>query len=81
MTQLTVADSVIVFQPEGRPVAILTPCECGLTLQQIGKKDVPAGLPFWIVDAADIPTDTTYRNAWTLDVQAMGSPDGVGGQK
>lgn len=79
MTQLTVADSVIVFQPEGRPVAILTPCECGLTLQQIGEKDVPAGMPFWIVPAAELPADETYRDAWRLDPGALGSPSGVGG--
>lgn len=69
----------LVYQLPGSPAAILTPCECGLTLQQIGQKDVPAGVPFWIVDAADIPSDRTYREAWELDVDAMGAPDGVGG--
>lgn len=30
----------------------------------IAAKDVPAGKPFEIVDAADIPADRTFRNAW-----------------
>jgi len=30
----------------------------------IAQKDVPEGKPYEIVDAADIPTDRTFRNAW-----------------
>jgi hypothetical protein len=30
-------------------------------------KDIPAGKPYRIVDAADIPADRTFRNAWTAD--------------
>lgn len=70
----------IVYQLDGQPVAVLIPCECGLTLEQIGKKDVPVGVPFWIVDADTIPADRTFRDAWELDVEAMGEPDGVGGE-
>jgi hypothetical protein len=55
---------IIYPTPEGG-VAILTPNpDCGLTLEQIAAKDVPAGVPFRIVDAADIPSDRTFRNAW-----------------
>lgn len=72
-------NKVILFQPEGGIVSIMTPCECGLTIAEIGQKDVPAGLPFWIVDASDLPADRSMRNAWTLDAEAMGDPDGVGG--
>ena len=70
----------IVFQLPGRPVTILIPCECGLTVEQIGKKDVPAGVPFWIVEAATIPADRTFRDAWELDVSSMGEPSGFGGE-
>ena len=69
----------IVYQLPEQPVAILIPCECGLTLEQIGKKDVPAGVPFWIVEASDIPADRSLRGAWELDVASMGEPCGVGG--
>lgn len=68
----------IVYQLPEQPVAILIPCECGLTLQQIGQKDVPAGVLFWIVDADTIPTERTFRDAWQLDVASMGEPSGFG---
>ncbi len=70
----------IVYQIQGQPVAIVIPCECGLTIEQIGKKDVPAGVPFWIVEASTIPTDRTFRDAWQLDVASMGEPSGFGGE-
>jgi hypothetical protein len=38
--------------------------DCGLTLEEIIAKDVPPGVPYKIIDAADIPTDRTFRNAW-----------------
>lgn len=69
----------IIYQVPGQPVAVLIPCECGLTVEQIGKKDVPTGVPFWVVDAADIPSDRAFRDAWELDEAAMGVPDGYGG--
>ena len=33
-------------------------------MASLAEKDVPAGVPFEIVDEADIPTDRTFRNAW-----------------
>lgn len=72
-------DSRIVYQLTNQPIAILIPCECGLSIEQIGQKDVPAGVPFWIVSVALIPTDRTIRNAWELDVANMGEPSGFGG--
>lgn len=69
----------IVYQLADQPVAIVTPCECGMTLEQIGQKDVPQGVPFWIVPADSIPADRTLRNAWELDVDSMGEPSGFGG--
>ena len=57
-------ERVIYPTPDGG-VAILIPIsDCGLTLEEIIEKDVPAGVPYKIVDAADIPTDRTFRNAW-----------------
>lgn len=69
----------IVFQTPGEPMAIIIPCECGLTIEQIGQKDVPAGLPFWVVPVDAVPADRTFRDAWELDVQSMGAPSGIGG--
>lgn len=34
---------------------------------EIAMKDIPSGKPYKIVDAADIPADRTFRDAWTAD--------------
>ena len=55
----------IVYPNDDGGVAIIAPAlDCGLTIEEIAAKDVPAGKPFEIVDAADIPEDRTFRNAW-----------------
>jgi len=45
-------------------VAVIGPADCGLTIEEIAAKDVPAGVSYKIVDVADIPEDRTFRNAW-----------------
>jgi len=55
----------IIYPTDDGGVAVIIPAaECGLTIEEIAAKDVPAGKPFKIVDVADIPTDRTFRNAW-----------------
>lgn len=55
----------IIYPTNDGGVAIVIPAdECGLTIEEIAVKDVPAGKPYKIVDVADIPTDRTFRNAW-----------------
>lgn len=34
------------------------------TIEELAVKDVPAGLPYKIVDVSEIPSDRTFRNAW-----------------
>lgn len=54
-----------IFYTAGGAVAVIIPApDCGLTLEEIAAKDVPAGAQFDIVDAAAIPIDRTFRNAW-----------------
>jgi len=56
----------IIYPTDEGGVAVIIPApECGLTIEEIAAKDVPEGKPFKIVDVADIPTDRTFRNAWT----------------
>lgn len=55
----------IIYPTDDGGVAVIVPAECGLTIEEIAAKDVPAGKPFEIVDAADIPEDRTFRGAWT----------------
>jgi hypothetical protein len=58
----------IIYPTDDGGVAVIIPApECGLSLQEIAAKDVPAGKPWKIVDAADIPADRTFRDAWTAD--------------
>ena len=54
----------IIYQTNEGGVAIIVPADCGLTIEEIAAKDVPAGKPYQIVDVADIPTDRTFRDAW-----------------
>lgn len=55
----------IIYKTEKGGVAVIVPAyECGLTVEEIAAKDVPHGVPFKIVDVADIPEDRTFRDAW-----------------
>lgn len=55
----------IIFPTPNGGVAILIPApECGLSIEEIAAKDVPAGTPYKIVDVSEIPEDRTFRNAW-----------------
>lgn len=55
----------IIYPTDDGGVAVIIPAsECGLSIEEIAAKDVPAGKPFKIVDVADIPEDRTFRAAW-----------------
>lgn len=55
----------IIYPTDDGGVAIIVPAsDCGLTIDQIAAKDVPAGKPFKIVDVMEIPSDRTFRGAW-----------------
>jgi hypothetical protein len=54
-----------IIYPTDDGVAIIVPApECGLTIEEIAAKDVPAGVEYKIVDVSDIPEDRTFRDAW-----------------
>ncbi len=56
----------IIYPNDEGGVAVIVPApECELTIEEIAVKDVPAGKPYEIVDVADIPSDRTFRGAWT----------------
>lgn len=46
-----------------------------LPIEEIGKKDVPIGLPFKFIADTDIPEDMEFRQAWVVD---FSTPDGYG---
>lgn len=58
-------NSRIIYPTDDGGVAVIVPADCGLTIEQIAAKDVPTGKPYEIVDVADIPSDRTFRGAWT----------------
>ena len=66
----------IIYQNDTGGVAVLTPADCGLTIEQIAAKDVPTGKAYKIVDVSEIPTDRQWRDEWTLDEADL--TDGVG---
>jgi hypothetical protein len=56
----------IIYPTDEGGVAVIVPApKCELTIEEIAAKDVPAGKPYEIVDVADIPSDRTFRGAWT----------------
>ena len=60
-------DKRIVYTNDDGTLAIIVPADCGLTIEEIAAKDVPAGKEYHIVDKSEIPTDRTFRNAWTWE--------------
>ena len=71
----------IIYQTDDGGVAVIVPAMEALeqyTIQEIAEKDVPAGKPFSIVNVSDIPSDRTFRNAWTVEESTLN--DGIGGE-
>jgi len=52
----------IIYQNETGGVSIIIPAES----VELALKDVPEGVPYEIVDVADIPSDRTFRGAWVM---------------
>jgi len=52
----------IIYQSESGGVAVIIPTE----LVDLALKDVPEGVPYEIVEEADIPSDRTFRGAWVM---------------
>ena len=48
-------------------VAIIHPTG-ELSVEDTAAKDVPAGVPYRIVNDEDVPSDRTFRNAWKHDL-------------
>ena len=55
----------IIYPNDEGGVSIIVPAaNCGLTVEQIAMKDVPAGKPYKIIDILEVPSDRTFRAAW-----------------
>tara|TARA_Y100000401_G_scaffold18105_1_gene12247 strand:- start:107 stop:307 length:201 start_codon:yes stop_codon:yes gene_type:complete len=60
------SDSRFIYTNDDGSISIVVPSDnCGLTLDQIKAKDCPSGKTVYTVDKTSIPTDRSFRNAWT----------------
>jgi hypothetical protein len=64
----------IIYPNEFGGVALMTPAE-GWPAEVVARKDVPAGVPYKIVNSEDLPQDHLFFNAWEAD---FSNPDGYG---
>lgn len=72
----------IIYKTDEGDLAVIIPSDEALqshTIEEIAEKDVPAGKPYKIVSVDDIPSDRTFRNAWTVDESTL--TDGVGADR
>lgn len=66
----------IIYPQDSGSIALVIPApECGLSVQEIARKDVPAGVPYLIVNNEDVPLDHEFFNAWEAD---FSNPHGYG---
>ena len=71
----------IIYPNDEGGVSVIVPspnCLKEHTIEEIAAKDVPAGKPYKIVSVDDIPSDRTFRNAWTVNEADL--TDGVGSE-
>lgn len=69
----------IIYKNEFGGISIISPTQEALeqmSIIELALKDVPTGLAFAIVEDSEIPTDRTFRDAWTVDETTL--TDGVG---
>lgn len=55
----------IIFQNESGGVSVIIPTG-ELPIEEVAKKDVPAGVSYEIVSVDAIPSDRYFRNAWVM---------------
>ena len=60
------SDYRFVYTRDDGGVTVVCPSDnCGLTLEQIKDKDCPKDRTVYTVNKSAIPTDRSFRNAWT----------------
>lgn len=60
----------IIYTNDDGTVAVIIPTPEALetmTVEQIAAKDVPTGKKYYIVEDSEVPTDRTFRDAWTWE--------------
>ena len=60
------SDKRFIYTNDDGSVNIVCPADdTDLTLDQIKAKDCPSGKTVYTVNTSEIPTDRSFRNAWT----------------
>ena len=62
---MSVLDQRIVYVEDDGVLAIVIPCNPNKTIEELKAKSVPDGKTSYIVDKSNIPSDRSFRNAWT----------------
>lgn len=73
-------DKRVIFSTEDGGVGYLIPTrECleKYSIEEIARKDVPAGRPYKIVHGSELPTDSIWRSAWTIDEAELTDGEGA----
>ena len=66
MSEIKKSDYRFIFQNDRGTISIVSPAdECPLTLDEIKAKDCPSDRPVYTVNKSEVPTDRSFRNAWT----------------
>ena len=67
----------IIYKTSTGSLRIIVPANnINMTVEEIAQKDVPTGRPYKIVNASEISSDRTFRNAWDIDETEL--TDGTG---
>ncbi len=60
------SDKRFIYANEDGSICIVIPTDnCNLTLEEIKAKDCPTDKTVYTVDKSEIPTDRSFRDAWT----------------
>mgnify|MGYP000052326662 CR=1 FL=1 len=66
---------VIIYPKEDNSLGLVHPALNAITAFQAGRKIVPKGTPFKVLNLEDLPADTSFIDAWEAD---FSEPDGYG---
>lgn len=68
----------VIYQTEEEGLVVVVPSGELEDINEVARKDVPAGVDYWILEDNEVPDDRTFRDAWELNVSDLGTPDGKG---
>ena len=61
-------NKIIIYTNSENKLCIVMPApNCGLSMEEIAQKDIPAGIQYTIIDADALPKDIIFRDAWEED--------------